>query len=253
MALSAKSLIVWGLEVNITNRSLDFKTTSGGPTLQATLNLGYYSLTNLAAEIVRALSAADGSHTFTCTIDRSISGGLQNRITIATNSAFFQLLFLTGSRNASSCDSLIGFTHTDKTGATTYTGTSTAGTAILTEYPGYNYLSPDFNRKVFGSVNVSASGKKEAIVFQIQKFLQVEFRFETKANVIAKWVPFLTWAIQQRPFEITPEYTVYNTLYNVTLESTAGESKGLGYILNEMLPQFPNNYRTGLIKFRVIE
>lgn len=251
MALTAKSLILYGLQVTDDNSSIDFKAAALGPTLMATLRLGYYSLTDLMTEIARAMNAADVLNSYTCTANRTVSGGLQNRVTISTSGAFLSLLFASGPRTASTTAPLIGFLVVDRTGSTSYTGTSSAGTALIPEFKGYNFLSPDFEKKVFGSVNVSASGLKEAIVFAIQQFLEVEYRYEPKAKVVAEWVPFWEWAIQQRPYDFTPEVSSPTVFYSVTLESTTGDGKGLGYKMSEQLPKFPDHYQTGPLKMRV--
>lgn len=253
MALQAKSLFLYGFEVTELNRSIDFVRVGAGPELQATLTLGFYSLTSLATEIVRAMQAVDSINLYTVTIDRSISGGTENRVTIATDGAYLDLLFATGTRAASSVASLIGFPATDQTGSTSYAGTSTAGTALIPTEIGYNYLSPDHMRKINGSVNVSTSGLKEAIVFQIQKFWQAQFKYEPEATVVTDWRDLMTWMIQQRRIEFTPEITSPATFFEGTLESSGADPKGLAYNFKEMLPQFPFFYDVGLMKFRQVE
>lgn len=250
MALRHQSLFLYGFEITTINRSLDFQSSYGGPTKLATLNLGYYSLTGLGYEIARAMNAADPFNTYSVSIDRTADGGLGNRVTINTLGSFMNLLFGTGPRVSSSVASLIGFDATDYTGALSYTGSTSAGTILIPEYVGYSYLGPDFMRTVFGSLNISARGDKEAIVWQVQKFFQMEFRFEPEAKVISEWTPFMTWAIQQKLLEFTPDVTTPTTFFECTLEQTDMDSRGLGYRMTEMLPDFPFNYRTGMMKFR---
>lgn len=250
MALKAKTLFLYNLQVTTDNRSIDFKSSSGGSQLNATLTLGFYSLTGLMAEVKRAMEEADPGNTYTITADRTISGGTANRVTIATSGSFLSLLFSSGTRSASTAALLLGFAITDRTGATSYTGTSSAGTVITSTLVGYNYLSTDFNRKVFGSLNVSATGEKEAIVFQVQQFFQMQFKYEPGSYVSSSWMPLMTWMIQQRPIEITPEITTPTSFYECTLEKTSADGKGLGYVFKEMLPDFPNLYDTGLMTFR---
>ena len=252
MALRAQSLLLYGFQVTVNNRSLDFKTAAMGSEKQATLRLGYYSLTSLMTEIVRAMNEADPSNTFNATANRTFNSGRENRVTISTSASYLSLLFLTGTRNASSCRTLIGFNNTDYTGLTSYQGNSSAGIAVVSEKVGYNYMGPEFIKKVFGAVNVSADGSKESIVFQVQKFLQVQFKYEPQAKVISQWQGLFTWAIQQRPYEFTPEITTPTTFYEVTLESTGADGKGLGFEIKEMLPNFPFDYDTGLIRMRQI-
>jgi hypothetical protein len=253
MALSKPSLFLYGLQVTEFNRSVDFKAASGGPEKQATLTIGYYSLSGLATEIKKQMQVADPAHTYTVSIDRTISGGTQNRITISTSGSFLSLLFGTGSRSSSSVAGLIGFNGADYTGLTSYLGSSSAGIAFVTNMAAYNFLPPEYLRKAFGSLNVSASGVKEAVVFATQKFWQAQFKYVPAADADSKWVPFLNWAMLQRELEFTPQITSPTTFYVGTMETTSEDGKALGYRLTEMLPQFPNLYDTGLIKFRVKE
>ena len=153
MALTGVSLIRYGLEVNAFNSSLDFKNVFGGSQINATLRTGFYSLTGLMNEVVRAMNAADPSNTYGYTIDRSINSGTENRVTITTNGAFLSLLFGSGSRAITSCAALLGYTATDKTGATSYTSQSSAGETFLTARAGYNYQAPQTSRKIQGTVN----------------------------------------------------------------------------------------------------
>lgn len=251
MALSDRSIFFYGIQVTENNRSVDFKAevTDTSPRL-ASLRLGFYTPEGLGRELERALSELDTLNTYTASIDRTILSGTETRLTIASNNSFFEILFLSGPRGASNASGLLGLNFIDYTGATTYTGSFAVGTTLQPTRIGYSYLSPEYNRKVFGNVNVSASGLKEAIVFNIQKFTHVEFKYEPKALIESDWVPFMDWAIQQRPFTFTPEISSPLTFYEVTLEKTSEDGKGLGYRLDEMLPQFPNFYKTGILTMR---
>lgn len=251
MALKAPSMFLYGFQVTNLNNAIDFKNASLGPTLLATLNQGFYSLTALLTEIVRALQAADPLTTYTATADRTIAGGTQNRVTITSGGSYFSILFGTGPRATSSCASLIGFASVDQVGGLVYTGTSSAGIPLTTQLAGYTYVPPTMNHKIQGNVNVSANGTKEAVVFQIQKFWSVEFQHEPEAKVIAQWGELLDWLIQQRLFEFTPEITSPSVFLEGTLEMTPEDGKGLGFKFAEMLPNFPFDYKTGTMKFRV--
>lgn len=252
MALKAQSLILWGLQVTNENQNLPFQNVSAGPQINAVLTPGYYSLTSLLTEVQRALRAADSANAYTVTADRTVAGGLQNRVTIATPGSFLSILFGTGTTASTSCATLLGFPSTDQTGATSYTGTSTCGTALVPTYIGYNFLPPTRYRTVQGMVNISASGVKEAVVFQIQQFIKVQFKYETEANVDANWSPFWDWAIQQRAFDFTPEVTSPGNFYPVTMEKTQQDSKAIGFQMMEMLPNFPFYYDTGPLEMRVV-
>lgn len=253
MALRSRSLFLYGFEVTENNRSVDFQAAPAGPELNATLRLGFYSLTALLAEMKFQMESVDpADNTYTFVVDRTVSAGTQNRINISTDFTFLSINFATGSRATTSVASLIAFVG-DQTGATSYSNSASAGFTLLTEREGYNYLSPDFGRDIFGSVNISASGIKEAIVHSIQKFWQVQFKFIPEAKHISEWLPLMEWLIQQKLFEFTPEVTVPGTFFEGTLESTPASGKGLGFRHTEMLPAFPFFYDTGLMRFRVNE
>lgn len=251
MALQARSLMNYGIQITTLNRNLDFKISSGGATLTAVLNLGFYSTTSLAQAIATAMQAVDGSNNYSSSVNRNILGGTQNRITITTTGTYLSLLFNTGVNVNTSVSSTIGFLPIDYTGSTSYTGSTTTGNILMPQFIAYNYLSDLHQAKVFGAVNVSASGLKESVVFAIQTFIDLEFRYEP-ASALPTWVSFFTWAIQQRPFDFIPEITNPSVAYQVTLEKSPYDSKGLGFSMKEMLPTFPNLYQTGAINFRII-
>jgi len=251
MALTAKSLLLFDFQIDQDNSSLDFVAINLGPTLQATLRFGSYSLSGLMREIKRAMESADPAHTYTVQADRTFVSGTENRVSITTNGTFLTLLFGTGPRVTTSVHTLIGFATANRTGAITYQGTFTAGNSIIPDYVGYNYLGPEMIRNVFGALTITASGEKEAIVWAVQQFLQVEFKYEPEARVLTDWRDFFTWAIQQKSFEFTPSVNNPSLFYEVTMETTSADGKAFGYKIEEMLPEFPFFYRTGMMKMRV--
>lgn len=252
MALVDKSLFLYNLSVDQNNSSIDFVNAPGGPTLQANVTFGFYSLTSLMQAIASAMNMADPLNIYTVTADRSFMGGTQNRVTISTSGTHLDLLFLSGPRTASTTAPLIGFAVVDQTGATSYTGTSTAGTTLITDLAGYNWQPPTLWHKNFGAVNVTVNGAKEALTFAIQIFMAVEYKYEPLSKMIAEWNPFMDWIIQQKPFDFTPEVVNFSTFYNVTLEKTAQDGKGLELMFKEMLPQFPFLFQTGQLTFRQV-
>lgn len=251
MALKAKSLFLYGYRVTVNNRSIDFRAASLGPVLQATLKIGYYSLTSLGEEIVRALQSADPDNQYFFTVDRTVAGGLENRTTIATAGTYLDILFGTGPRAATAVAALIGWLGSDYTGATTYTGSNTSGTVLIPRKIGYSFLSPDLFAKVFGNVNIGASGAEETVSFAIQNFWQVQFKHEEAADMPA-WTSLFNWIMEHKLIEFTPEITSPTVFYEGRIVSTPSEGKGLGYKFREMLGDgFPNVYDIGLCTFRV--
>ncbi len=251
MALSSRSLITYGLTVTTLNQNLDFKAAALGSELTAVIPIGYYSPMGLADAVRAALLEADPANNYTVSIVWNQGDGTENRMTIATAGTFLSLLFSSGSHNSTSIASLIGFNSSDYTGSTSYVGADTVGTALVPTYIGYNFVGVDQQAKVFGAVNVSAAGVKEAVVFNIQQFLNVEFKYEP-ASALGQWQDFFNWAIQQKSFDFMPELSVPGVVYQVSLETTRADSKGLGFEMPEMLPNFPNIYQTGPLKFRIV-
>lgn len=251
MALRNQSLFLFSYTVDPSNSSIDFRNAPGGPILQATIKLGFYSLSTLLTAIASALQTADPDNPYTATADRTIMGGTENRITISTGGTHFELLFFSGPRVATSISPYIGFNSVDYTGSLTYTGSITSGVTLIPDYIGYNYVGPEFLQKNFGAVNISASGQKEAIVFSLQQFIKVRFKFEKQQRWISYWLPLIQWMIQQREFDFTPDYTQPNVFYSVTLESSDEDGKGLAFSPTEMLPDFPFYWDTGTMTLRV--
>lgn len=251
MALKAQSLFLFGYTVDVSNQYINFQSVNAGTIYTAIIANGTYSLTDLLAEIAAVMSNADaGGNTYTVTADRSYNNGTENRVSISTSGSYLKILFGTGLQAAASIASEIGFLSTDYSGGTTYTGSFTSGTSLVPVIVGYNYVSPNRNHKVFGNVNVSAVGLKEAIVFQIQKFFEVAFRYEPESRVENLWQTFFDWVIQQRAIEFIPEITNSSVFYNCTLEQTEEDGQGLAFMMKEMLPEYPGLFETGKLKFR---
>jgi hypothetical protein len=247
MALKNPSLFLYGFQITANNRFISFRAVAAETPRVASLNLGYYSLSTLATAIANAMGAVDTARIYSVSVNRNIAGGMQNRVTIATNGTHLELLFSSG--NPSNPASLLGFGSTDYTGSTSYTGSATAGTALVPNQLGYNFLPPQSIQKNFGALNVSASGLKESIVFQLQSFWQVMFKYIPEAVMETDWNALVQWMIQQREFEFTPDITVPNTFYVGTLEDP---NQGLQLNFTEHLSEgLPFEYSTPLMKFRV--
>lgn len=250
MALKSSSLFNYGFQITANNQNLQFQAVSGGPVLLAKLSLGFYSMTSLLAEVVRRMQLADPVNVYTATVDRTVSGGTQNRVSISTSGSFLSFPFLSGSLSVSSPAALLGFNVADYSGSTSYQGAQSAGTPLVTTFPGFNYQPPELYEKVYGASNVSASGLKEAIVFGVQEFIEVEFRYEPSTQAFNAWNPLLAWMMKQRLFEFTPEIASPSKFYQATLEISQVDGKGLGFKMKEMLPMI-DLYGTGPMTFRV--
>ncbi len=103
-------------EITTSNNKIDFKESSGGGELTATLTPGDFTTATLRAEI-KAKMELVGGETYTVTYD--VKSG---QWTIVTGGSFLSLLFATGTNTAVSTGPEIGFLTGDRTGFTTYTG-----------------------------------------------------------------------------------------------------------------------------------
>lgn len=252
MALTDKSLFLYGYTVLDTNQNIPFKISGGGSELTAIVPTADYTLSTLCAAIKTAMQAADPAHVYTVTADRTTSSNLQNRVTIATNGSFLSLLFSSGTTASTSIRTLIGFASTDRTGATTYTGTVTTGTSLQPAWWGFNYQSPESYQRNLGNTSLSAAGLKETVSWSIQRFVTVEFKHEAQADMIAYWSPMLIWMVKTKPFEFTPQISSPAVVYSCTLEKSSIDGKGLGFMMKEQLPDFPFRYTTGAMEFRLL-
>ena len=245
MALSSASLFLYGITITTDNQNITYVNSSGTFTVQVTI--GTYSLTNLGLAIVAALQSVDPINTYSYSVNRSIAGGTANRFTLTSTDSVFSLLFSSGS--PSNPASLLGFTVSDFTGSLTYTGSSTCGTALIPNQLAYTFLPTQNKVKNQGVRNISASGIKETITFSIMYFLQAQYKYIPGQTFVSEWSPFIQWAIQQNPFEYTPQVSDPSTVFNVTLDDP---NQGLSFDAPEMLPDYPNYYQTPLMVFRVI-
>lgn len=252
MALQDKSLFLYGFTIDDSNQNIPFKISGGGSELNAEVTPGDYTLSTLADAIETAMHEVDTSNVYTVTVNRTSTGNLQNRITISTSGAFLSILFSTGSTAATSIRSVISFGSTDRTGATTYTNSLTSGTALQTAWYANNFQWPTSYQRSIGNLSIAANGQKEFVYWSTQYFMTAEFKWESEANVLAYWAPLITWMIQQRPFEFTPETNVPNTFYSVTLEKSSADGKGIGFLMKEMLPDYPFWFTTGAMEFRLL-
>lgn len=257
MGPNERALFLYGFSVTNDNKYLDFRSQNLGPELTATLNPQNYTATEFMAEIKRAMEIADPSNIYTISLNRTVAGGTDNRMTVVTNGSYLDLLFQTGTHADNSPSVLMGFDHVDYTGGLSYTGSVTAGTILYPEFATFDYLGPDDYVSNDGVKNISAAGVKETLVFAQMFFIQGQWKYITNFNgrtQHTEWQNFLKYATKQLKFEFSPSINEDPDLfYQVTLETTSGDGNGMGFKFmqqrGEGLFRF---YDTGIMKFRVI-
>lgn len=110
-------------EVTSSNNKLDFKETSVGAEITATIPAGDYTLSLLKETIKLAMDTASVAGA-TYTVGYDTDTGLWS---ISTDLAFLSLLWSTGTNTASSIGAIIGYgTDADDTGSTSYTAPAIA-------------------------------------------------------------------------------------------------------------------------------
>jgi hypothetical protein len=203
-----QSSLNYGIEVTANNRSIDFKTTAMGPERQATLKVGLYSIASFGNELKRAMTLADPNYVYTFSVDRTISGGTSNRVIIGANSPIFSLLFGTGTRNASSAASLMGYSATDKTGALSYQSQGAMGSIFLPTYPPQDFqpLGSIYDSK--RSVNDSTSGRIETVSFTAFRNFEMRFKWILEgSSEYTSFNQFHIWLLRGGPVEFIPDIT----------------------------------------------
>lgn len=237
-------MINFGVEVTPLNRSLDFRATSGGPILMATLRVGLYSLTTLAREIGRAMREVDSTNTYTISIGRDTPG--QARISIETSGDYLDLLFGTGTRSASTVAPLIGFTSTDKTGALAYTGTSGAGLTIVPTYPPYDYQPASSIQDAKQSTNEATDGNLEIVSFSV--FNNFEFKCKQileGSEEYQKFAALNRWLLRGGPIEFMEDINEPGS-FNVGIPLNMRPP----LMLKRMTPSLYDYFETPLYRFR---
>lgn len=256
MALSTFSKFYYGHIVNETNRFINFDEGSGE--LTAELTSGYYSATEYAAEVKRALDA-EGLLTYNVTFLRS-TGQLQ-----ISSTSNFTLLFATGSQVGESAGPLMGFSAIDLSGLSSYTSQNRSGKVYFPQFILQSYVDKDDSEGLIDStVNKSASGQVEVIRFGVENFVEFNIRYITNTlmdGVVIKNNPqglesardFMKYLITKGRFEFMADEFDPNTYYTLQLERSPEDQNGTKYKLKEQVSRgLPDIYETGILICRVI-
>lgn len=126
------------ITITSADRYIDFTDDDG--TWAAVVAAGTYNNPHeLASAIQTAMRAANSGETATCTYSNTTG-----KFTIKTTGTLLSLLFLTGTNNANSIDTSIGFTHTDHTGTAATTGytSDNAVSFAAPQTPSYDNADP---------------------------------------------------------------------------------------------------------------
>lgn len=258
MSLTTHSKFYFGTEVTDITTYIDFD--EGAGELTATLNVGSYSIEDLANEVSRALNAA-GGQTYTVAFDRTT-----RKFTISAAGAF-SLLIGTGSHSGSTAFTLIGYTGNDVGPATSHVGDSVVGSEYVTQFILQSFVDGEHQQgPVYSSINKSASGAVEALSFGNEKFIDMNIKFANnyahgsnapiRQNLtgVTNLVTFMKWLVTKAPVEFMRDESAPETFETLTLESTPDDKNGMKFKLKELYDRgLPGYFETGVLKFRVME
>lgn len=258
MTISTMSAFFYGHDVTELNYALNFDEGSGE--LLASVSIGDYTPEQICDAVASAMNSS-GTQEYTVAFDRDT-----RKITISAASNF-SLLIVSGTSSGLSIFSLLGFTGiADLTGAKTYTGASTSGSAYFPQIPLQNYTSfANWLVPSGAKTNVSADGSRiEVVSFGEQRFMEFELPFitdidttgspiEYNATGVSDYIAFIEYAITKSVLQFIPDRDTPETYDDCILESTVESKEGTAHKLKEMYSRkLPGYYDTGKLVFRKV-
>lgn len=256
--LKTRSQFFYGHEVTELNKWIDFQ--EGVTVYAAQMKTGYYSLEEYLNEFERAMEEVSPLD-YSVTVDRS------TRLVTVSAGSNFSLLVSSGIHAGNDGYSLLGFTGSDRTSASTYTGDSASGSRYRPQFYLQNYVPTDHNQEAVSAViNETGSGVVEVVKFGNKSFMECEIQFindycvnadswiEQDLSGVSNAVSFLRDLVKKGHVEFMPDRDDPDTFQTVLLESTEKSNNGTGYKLNEELQSGLTGYfRTGKLVFRLVE
>lgn len=257
LSITTKSVFYFGQTIDTTNFSLDFS--EGGPELKATLNVGSFTLEELAIEITRAMNK-EGNETYSSSVDR-----VTRKITINATGVF-ELLVSSGSRIGTSVYPLAGFTGADRTGSTSYEGDSASGSEYKPQTIFRNYIPfIDWEEFVDSSLNEAASGELESITFGLKPRMQLDIWgitnlvqtansvIETNATGRENARTFMKFITTKAKLEFMEDRNTPTTFDTVILDRSSQSSKGTAWKLSkDFATGVEGFFMTGKLEFRKV-
>lgn len=260
MAILTTPVFYYVDQINSSNFLINFKEPNiSSAELTAELNAGGYSLTELGAEVARALNAA-GQQEYTATFDRD------TRKFTFTSTDTFELLASSGSAIGTSPFSILGFDAIDKTGASSYESDSASGTEYTPQFPLQEFVGfEDQIDAILPSVNESASGTVEILTYGNRQLMNFSIKYITdnpqsstspitnNANAVQEVRDFLTFAITKSNIEFMKDSSNRSAYDIILLERTRSSRTGTGFTLRELYNQnLIGFYETGDLRFRKV-
>lgn len=257
MSLTTFSAFYYDHNVDSLQSSLDFS--EGGPELQASLNIGDYTLTELLTEVKQQMDNVGGQD-YIVQVDRF------TRIVTISAPGNFELLVDSGTRGDSSVFTLLGFTGSDRTGANSYTGNLPCGEAYFPQFILQDHIATaNYREFIDPAVSISSAGEVEVVRFGDQRFLQCNIRFatdipqpgagpiENNPSGVADLRQFMEFITEKRKIEYMADRSNPETFEKLRLEATPEGDSGTSFRLKELYNQgAPGYFDTGVLRFRKV-
>ena len=173
---------LYALRLLEANQFVDFQEASDGPELEASVAGGLYLPEALATAVQTAMNAASGvSATYTVSFSR-----VTEKYTIATDGAYFDILWSSGTNTASSCATAMGFSASaDDTGATSYTADSILPNVFTSDEP---IRSPEYKLIPERKIQRSSSGIRTANYRRLDREFSFSMQYIKEQNFNARWL-----------------------------------------------------------------
>lgn len=247
------SKFFYGTKVTRFDWAVDFN--EGAGELQATLEVGNYSLTEYCTELQRAMRAA-GSQNYVVSLNRTT-----RKITISAPSNF-SLLAGTGSRIGVGAWSIIGATATDKTSTNTYTMENGAGSEYVPQYYINQYIKEGHSIELEdAAVSSTPVGYSQVASFGDGSRLPMNIRlitnktglknsgFVSNINGESDFMTFIKYAMKKGRLEFMPDKATPATYIKCFLESTPEDRDARKFKLKNMAVDI---YESGTLTFRKV-
>ena len=251
-----RSSFFYGPEINENNLYIDFNEGSGE--LSASLDVGGYTISDVAAEVSRILNEI-GTLTYTITMDRAT-----RKLTIGA-SGTFSLLFATGTNLALSAASALGFAATDLSGSASYESSSAIGVEYRPQFKLQDYIAlEDWQDLTQANQTESASGVVEVISFATVRFMEANITLandydqtgsviESNPTGVSDLREFIKYITRKLNIEFLPDRDDENTFDKLLLERTLLSRRGVGFKLKELHGRgLVGYFETGTLTFREV-
>lgn len=255
--INTYSKFLYGFTIDDSNQHLDFSHVLGVE-LTATLEVGEYSPDEFVAALKVAFDSAS-EYNFDVELNRATG-----KIEILCNAGVTYRV-TTGSHLGSSAYPLIGFTSNITTSGTKAIGQAKAGKEYVPQFWLQSFVDPDHSEALTQpTVHKTATGRTKLVSFGAEKMLECDITwatnlptstpFKNNPQGVSDLTSFMRYLITKAPVDFVPDENAPEIYRTLSLESTPTHSSGTGFKLIETYDnQLPNYYRTGILKFRVME